>query len=327
MESKVSFVVTVYKVESFLDKCVQSLVSQSYNNFEILLVDDGSPDGCPQLCESWAARDCRIKVFHKVNGGSSDARNYGLERASGDYLIFVDGDDFWRSGDDLRELVRIAESNQSVDFVGFNCCYYYSKGERYIPWVKYDGRLGVPSGKNETVVALVKSGTFPMSACSKMFKRNFLLSNSLFFVNEECAEDIPWFINVLDKCDKCIFVNKYIYAYRQNVSGSITHSPNRKKFRCLFDIFKRELSEIGSRSFCASAKEAVASFLAYEYCILLTYPGLSSAERNELYQYGHVLRNTVNPKVAMASWVYKLFGIRATEYVLRMYQRMRKSKR
>lgn len=89
----VSVVIPIYKVEKFMDACVSSVINQTYTNLEIILVDDGSPDACPQMCEVWARKDNRVHVLHKENGGLSDARNYGIEHANGDYLYFVDSDD------------------------------------------------------------------------------------------------------------------------------------------------------------------------------------------------------------------------------------------
>ena len=90
----VSVIVPVYKVEPYLDRCVASILAQTYPNLEVILVDDGSPDNCPALCDAWAQRDARIRVIHKKNGGQSDARNVGLDAASGAYISFVDSDDY-----------------------------------------------------------------------------------------------------------------------------------------------------------------------------------------------------------------------------------------
>ena len=92
MEELISVVVPIYRVEPYLDKCISSIVNQSYRNLEIILVDDGSPDNCPAMCDAWAERDSRIKVIHKPNGGLSDARNAGMAIASGELLGFVDSD-------------------------------------------------------------------------------------------------------------------------------------------------------------------------------------------------------------------------------------------
>lgn len=318
---KVSFILPIYNVERYLSECVESILVQTYRDFEILLVDDGSPDNCPALCDEWAKKDSRIKALHKPNGGLSDARNYGLEHAQGDYVVFVDSDDFWIQNDGLEKLVKTAYENQEVDFIGYNCNYYYPDTKRYKPWVKYADVLSKSIDKNTAICELVMSGTFPMSACLKFIKRKFLLENQLFFVKGQTAEDIPWFINVLDKCNRCMFLNEYTYAYRQNVAGSITRTSSEKSFNCLFDIFKTELNEIEYRSFSIEAKNALRSFLAYEFCILLASQFNQGLVRKELYRYKYILSYTLNPKVFRVSKVYRIFGIRITEWLLKQYKR------
>ena len=101
----ISVIVPVYKVEQYLDRCVQSIVDQTWKNLEIILVDDGSPDGCARMCDEWARRDARIRVIHKENGGLSDARNAGMAAATGESIGFVDGDD-WIEPDMYRLLVE-----------------------------------------------------------------------------------------------------------------------------------------------------------------------------------------------------------------------------
>ena len=93
-EPLISVIIPVYKVEQYLDRCLNSVVNQTYKNLEIILVDDGSPDNCPKMCDEWAEKDNRVKVFHKENGGLSDARNYGTERCNGLFLTYVDSDDY-----------------------------------------------------------------------------------------------------------------------------------------------------------------------------------------------------------------------------------------
>ena len=91
---KISIIIPVYNVEKYIDKCIDSIVNQTYQNLEIILVDDGSPDNCPKMCDEWAKKDDRIKVIHKANGGVSSARNVGIEQAQVEYICFVDSDDY-----------------------------------------------------------------------------------------------------------------------------------------------------------------------------------------------------------------------------------------
>lgn len=324
---KISFIIPVYKVEDYLRHCVNSITAQSYQEIEVILVDDGSPDRCPELCDELAANDNRIVALHKKNGGLSDARNAGIKKSTGDYVVFVDGDDFWIRNDSLMKLVAIASEHKDLDFIGFNCNYYYPDSNKMTAWVPYADELAKPTDKNKVTVALVENGTFPMSACLKLIKRDFLVDNELFFKKGQIAEDIPWFINVLDVTSKCCFVNYYIYGYRQNVTGSITKTGGRKSFDSLFDIFKTELTKICQRSFNEKAKYAIKSFLAYEFCILLTYKGIDKVTRKELFEYKNVLNYDLNPKVKYGSRCYKLFGIRVTALVLSVFQYIRRKRK
>lgn len=325
MQMKISCIIPVYKVEAYLRQCVESLTHQTYRDIEIILVDDGSPDGSPQLCDILASEDSRIKVIHKENGGLSDARNTGLLAATGEYVVFVDGDDFWLDNNAMQQLVDVVKPE--LDFIGYNCSYYYPDSETYSAWVAYDEVLEKPTDKNTAMRTLVKSGTFPMSACLKLMKRSFLMDNKLFFKKGQIAEDIPWFINMLNVTNKCCFVNQYVYAYRQNVVGSISNTRGRKSFDHLFDIFKTELSLIDSRSFSEEAKNALKSFLAYEYCILLTYKDIDKEAKRELLNYKDILTYDLNPKVKKASRIYKTFGISATTFALNVYQWIRRNRK
>lgn len=315
---KVSFILPIYNVEKYLSECVESLLAQTYNDFEILLVDDGSSDNCPTLCDEWARVDHSIKALHKPNGGLSDARNYGLEHAQGDYVVFVDSDDFWVDKNCLERLMNVVEAHPECDFIGFNCSYYYSDSNTLNKRVAYDECLSKSTDKNTALWSLVASGTFPMSACLKIIKREFLLGMGLRFIKGTIAEDIPWFINLLEGSGNCIFVNQYIYAYRQNVAGSITASGNSKSTSDLFTIVKNEVNKMNERSFSKEAKDSLYSFLAYEFCILLT-SDMPKEMKRELLQYKWLLNYTANPKVRKAAFVNKLFGIKVTEWLLKLY--------
>lgn len=319
---KISCIIPVFNVEGYLRQSVGSLIRQTYQDTEIILVDDGSSDGSSSICDIFAREDARIKVIHKDNGGLSDARNVGLREATGDYVIFLDADDFWLKADALQSIIEVLKPE--LDFIGFNCSYYYPDSGTYSAWVSYNNSLARPTDKNTAIVELVRSGTFPMSACLKFLKRDFLIDNNLYFKKGQIAEDIPWFINLLDVTNNCCFINQYIYAYRQNVSGSITSSGGRKGFDSLFDIFKTELFKIDNRSFSEEAKRALKSFLAYEYCILLTYRGVEKAIKKELFGYRDILQYDLNPKVRIASRVNRVFGIKVTAMALSLYHHIRR---
>lgn len=328
---KVSYILPIYNVEAYLRECVESLISQTYRDIEVILVDDGSPDGCPALCDKLAIEDKRIKVLHKPNGGLSDARNAGLNVATGDYVLFVDSDDKWIGENSLETLMELVKRYPECQFYGFNCQYYYPETNTYNKWVPYTNNILVPVSGSSAMCSLVASGTMPMSSCMKLINRQWISDMQITFKVGQIAEDIPWFINLLNKCNKCVFVNDYIYAYRQNRVGSITATGGERSFNNLLDIVKTELELVEGRSFTPEAKESLLSFLAYEVCILISGTcGLpkekQAAARKELKQLCWLLKYTQNPKVCMVSRVYKLFGYAVTERVLRAYNSYRRRK-
>ena len=117
MEGLVTVVIPIYNVEKYLDRCINSIVNQTYKNREIILVDDGSPDNCPKICDAWAKKDDRIVVIHKENGGVSSAHNKGLDVATGDYITFVDSDDFIE--DDMLSSLFNAIGDAQMAMCGF----------------------------------------------------------------------------------------------------------------------------------------------------------------------------------------------------------------
>ena len=130
-----SIIVPVFKVEAYLDQCIKSVLDQSYKDFELILVDDGSPDRCGEMCDGYAAKDQKVIVLHKENGGLSSARNAGLDIANGDYIIFLDSDDFWDNRDALTEInKKIIESK--ADLLVFNAKRYYEGNKQSTSIIK-----------------------------------------------------------------------------------------------------------------------------------------------------------------------------------------------
>ena len=146
MDRKVSIIIPIYNVAKFINRCVDSVIAQTYSNIEIILVDDESPDNCPEICEQYARRDDRIVVIHKKNGGLSDARNAGIEKASGDYIFFLDSDDYVEINL-IERLILEAQNNESDVVI----CGYYAdsvdSNETLLSSKNYKGINGVYNKK------------------------------------------------------------------------------------------------------------------------------------------------------------------------------------
>ena len=321
----VSFIVPVYKVERYLNQCVDSILCQTYRDLEVILVDDGSPDSCPKLCDAYAERDSRVKVIHKQNGGLSDARNVGLKVAIGEYVIFVDSDDFWRDKFCLENLIREVQRTPDCDFIGFNCSNYIPSDDKTEDWVRFDDSITTETKSQECILHLVKSGTFPMSAWSKIIKRRFLIENELFFIKGVFSEDILWFIDLLQKSSSCRFVNEYIYCYRKEVSGSISSTFSVKKWTDLYNHLVEGVEKINLKQ-PSEYVDALLSFWAYEYYILIGMLGfMDSDQRRKCYSnllnYNWLTKYDMNPKVRRVNIVRWLLGNYLTNILLYLYMK------
>lgn len=176
----ISLLVPIYNVASYVDRCVGSLVNQTYSNLEILLVDDGSTDGSGALCDEWVKKDSRIHVVHKENGGLSDARNAGIKRAAGAYLAFIDGDDY--IAPEYCEKLYQALAAHDADISLCNICYEWADGRRKDYEPPHGTREGVCTVKE---VLQVLHGVGDLTLCvawNKLYKRIIFTGNPpLFF--------------------------------------------------------------------------------------------------------------------------------------------------
>ena len=180
MNPKLSVVIPVYKVENYLERCVRSVLNQDYKDLEVILVDDGSPDRCPQICDELASQDSRVIVIHKKNDGLSSARNAGIVAAQGDYITFLDSDDQWVNGLLSKVMSQTIESGASL--IMFASSSLYDDGTVYqrVDSLRNEGQFRVLS-TTDFYPILIASGDFHESACTKILNRAFLLSNSLTF--------------------------------------------------------------------------------------------------------------------------------------------------
>lgn len=220
MNDKISIIVPIYKVEKYLDKCIESLVNQTYTNLEIILVDDGSPDKCPEMCDKWAEKDSRIKVIHKPNGGLSDARNAGMKEANGEYIVFTDSDDFLDKH--FIEYLYIAIIDNEVEMSSCDFAYYYD-GDIVTNEVTR-GKITVSS--SETAIEdILNNRNVRAVAWNKMFHRGLLVGEE--FPVGKYHEDEFFSYRIIHKAKKIAYIDSALYYYRQR-EGSIMASFNIK---------------------------------------------------------------------------------------------------
>lgn len=217
MDYLVSVIVPVFKVEQFLPRCIESIRSQTYQNMEIILVDDGSPDQCPEICDKYAKMDSRIQVIHKENGGLSDARNAGIERARGDYLCFVDSDDYIQPTM-LEHMVSEAQKND-VKLVIANLTAVDEKGYQVYESDQSPIHNGIFSAEVLLPKLYQRLGWYYIVAWNKLYHHS--LFDKIRFPVGKIHEDEYIVAQIMWKAKKmaCIESEEYIYIYQRK--GSI----------------------------------------------------------------------------------------------------------
>ena len=218
---KVSVIVPIYNVEKYLHKCIWSILNQEYKNLEIILVDDGSPDNCPKICDDFALKDERIVVIHKENGGVSSAKNSGVERAIGDYICFVDGDDFVESDyvSYLLKLILDCDADISLSESMFS---NYSKEQ-----IAKDKHI-VVSGEDATVEILCYK--MNIGVANKMFNANLIKNNVRFLEQQRMGEGFNFNCTAFQLARKVAIGFRKIYFYRQDNPTSATTKFTKDKW-------------------------------------------------------------------------------------------------
>lgn len=229
---KVSIIVPIYKVEKELDRCVRSLLGQTYKNIEIILINDGSPDFCPQLCEKYARKDRRIKVVHKENGGLSSARNRGLEVAEGQYISFVDGDD-WVEPDFIEALINnLKREKADISIIGYTMIWDNGNSRRF----SNDDQYYVLN-KDEAIRELLMQRKFQCMVCQKLYCS--FIFDSIRFPEGQLYEDVAVGLPTFLQSNKVVVSGESKYFYYQRKEGIVNSGFNDKKLfflECCRDI-------------------------------------------------------------------------------------------
>lgn len=234
MYSKVSIIIPVYKVEEYLHRCVNSVLGQTYQNIEVILVDDGSPDQCPLICDQYAFEDTRVKVIHKKNGGLSEARNYGLSEATGEYIMFVDSDD-WIHESAVEKLVYRMDADLDADM----CCFGLAKtdGKKILP-ITRDYTISLIEGRDEIVKDICMVLNVKTSAWSKIYRTKFIKENKLQFVIGVINEDSIFVQTAALYANKILFENSILYYLYANMD-SISRNIKEQNFTSLFVVLDK----------------------------------------------------------------------------------------
>ena len=321
-----SVIVPIYKVEKYLKTCVDSIIGQSFQDFELILVDDGSPDSCGKICENYAVADTRVKVVHKKNGGLSSARNAGLDIATGKYVIFVDSDDFWDDDSALEHICsNLAETD--ADVLIFPAKRYYENEDKYTYIINcdVDRKRITDISVNNAIRYMIENNIYRAAAWNKVVKKSVIDSHLMRFKNGYLSEDMDWCGDLLLYAKRFDFYGNPLYAYRQQRNGSITAGKAEKLISDKLYMCEKGYKQAIKLSNTYKG-ELLASYYAYEYSVLL---GVSSEVKNkklldQVKTLQVLLEYDISNKVKKVKKLKGLIGYSLTRRALCVFVKIKK---
>ena len=320
----ISVVIPVYNVEAYLDECVQSVLSQSYADMELILVNDGSTDNSGAKCDEWVQNDPRIRVVHKENGGAADARNIGITHANGSYVLFLDGDDFWDDRNAVRRLMERVEKI-NTDVLNFSYKKYYEDTREKESYFRFTQAMPSHISRAEQLSYLTQHGLFIASPCNKLIKKSLLDKETILFRKGVYSEDIEWCARLMCHATSMDFVPEEFYCYRQR-KNSVSHTINDKKCKDLHDNILRcfELSETISQDI----RVPLLQYTAYQYGTFFAVQAQAENWQEDclrsLQPYKWILRHHGgNRKVRLLHYCCSIIGYKNTCRLMRCVYRKR----
>ncbi len=320
-----SIIVPVYNVEKYIEQCVNSVLEQTYSDFELILVDDGSPDNSSEICDRLSEGDCRISVIHKENGGLSDARNAGIRAATGDYVLFIDADDFWSTTTVLEQIASLLDSDR-YKVVQFGYDIYSHTEDKFIRGRKRDFARYNGKSFDEIVYNLVANGGLEISACSMAIERKFLIENNLYFVKGIKTEDLEWAVRVFLLKPDYAYSDDYFYAYRKGHGNTISSNVDYKHLCDYCWILEKSIERIEKRN--GNIKSALESYMMYHVLIACAHCYRSKIEKKQRKEIlsrlkgiskNRILKYTLDKKVKLAGIIYRFAGFSVMAKVLGFY--------
>ncbi|WPO80103.1 glycosyltransferase family 2 protein [Flavobacterium sp. KACC 22761] len=316
-----SIIIPIYNVEVYLPQCLDSILCQSFSDYELILVNDGSTDSSLEICQQYQEKFSQIILIEKENGGLSDARNTGLKAAKGDYIIFTDSDDYWQGKQVLEDLSKII-SKTNPDIIIHEESRFFSENDMNC---KYNQRfIKTKNGKFEDeIINLVYHDLYVASAWDKVIKRSILIDNQLFFPVGRKSEDIEWCGKLMHYLETFSIYSKSFYVYRQARQGSITTTVSAKHIQDVYEMVKNGLDS--EKSISEILNKAIENYWACNYVVILKDFYVLSPETqkqiwDDLISWKYLLKKGRNIKVDKVMKFYKFLSFKTLIFFLNGYR-------
>lgn len=276
-----SVVIPVYNVGKYLNQCVESVLAQNFSDYEVILIDDGSTDSCPQLCDRYASDYYNVKVIHQTNGGLSDARNTGIKHADGDYICFLDSDDYW-FGDNVLTSISEKIEEAHPDIIRMSRRKFIVRtGNFYDEYADFQKIRNL--SPSETLYSMMEDDQLKEAAWLHVLSRDFILKHNLFFKKGIKSEDIEWAVRVYSHEPKWAFTEERFYIYRLGREGSISTKVGARNIE---DILNTIDQSIPIALLCGNGtKEALLGFIMYNTILLSAHVFCSDLSRERKKEY------------------------------------------
>ena len=321
---KISVVVATFNVEKYIAQCINSILDQSYKDFELLLVDDGSTDRSSTICDEYAEKDDRVKVIHKENGGVSSARNTGISHSKGDYIYFVDGDDFIHKNT-LESFINVTNGNPEPDFIIGRMSMFIDGTDNFEPDVfNVSNKVVQEKSGQEAFVAILNDQGLIRMGVRGLYRRQFLLENNLFFVDHLYSEDSEWTIRLFLNANKIFSNDAPYYYYRASRPGSYMNTLNVKKANDLITIYDNWIKYLMNNEVLTSFYDALLKETGKRYTSMFyTFSAkLSSSELEEFYENikktKYIFKYSRGIKYQFVRYLVDYFGVKTSSHILRM---------
>ena len=324
---KFSIIIPVYKTEKYLRQCVDSVLCQSFTDFELVLVDNESPDTCPAICEEYASQDNRVRVIHKKHGTAASARNVGMKSALGDYLCFLDSDDWWAESEVLSKINQRIEKN-SPDILELFYKFYFNNSGKFLQPNAVDFTNFDNLENDKKVEFLINHERLNPSAWGMCISRAFIEKSQGYFDEGKVIEDIDWCIRMYSYSPKVDALEDSIYVYRKEREGSVTRTTKFKSIDDLCSIIENAPNILCDKE--NLVHKAMLNYVTYQVMIAIALTRSKKVEATKIERKSASKRLKVfckkylkqyhsHPKASKAYKIYKIFGYKGMAFVLGFY--------
>lgn len=318
-----SVIVPVYNVEKYLHECVDSILAQSFTDYEVLLVDDGSTDASPTVCDDYAKKDSRVCAIHNKNGGASAARNTGFKQAQGEYVLCIDSDDFFTDVDCFK---KIHAATQDKDIVLFKYQKFFDEERHFGKCVFSYAGIAAEDTLSAVVDKLVNTDAFFGMAWMKCIRRQLIVDNDLYFKEGIVAEDIDWNYELYCCAQTIAVIDESFIAYRQR-ENSVTSALKIKTLTSLLYVLEKWAPQLDALSDKTLGSALMGSLAKHYSNMLIAYTRIKDKEKKQyilrVKALARLLPHARSQRPRLIGKIYRVFGFRATVMLVGILDRIR----